>query len=59
MNGEGTVCQLANIMGTWNLTMLYGFAGSGGPVASLTMDQAGNLYGTTNQDGAHGYGSVF
>ena len=32
---------------------------SGGPQRSLTMDAAGNLYGTTYSDGTHGYGSVF
>ena len=31
----------------------------GGPQGSLTMDAAGNLYGTTYSDGTHGYGSVF
>jgi len=28
-------------------------------VAPLTMDKAGNLYGTTNGDGAYGKGSIF
>jgi uncharacterized repeat protein (TIGR03803 family) len=28
-------------------------------MAGLTMDSAGNLYGTTYQNGAHNYGSVF
>ena len=42
--------------------MLYGFAGSAylpGPYGSLTLDAAGNLYGTTTKDGAYGQGSVF
>ena len=40
--------------------MLYGFSGNnGGPVSSLIIDALGNLYGTTYQDGAYGYGSVF
>jgi uncharacterized repeat protein (TIGR03803 family) len=34
-------------------------AGPGGPVASLTSDAAGNLYGTTLLDGAYGQGNVF
>jgi uncharacterized repeat protein (TIGR03803 family) len=33
--------------------------GGGGPVRPLTLDAAGNLYGTTICDGAHGNGSVF
>jgi uncharacterized repeat protein (TIGR03803 family) len=29
------------------------------PYAGLIMDSSGNFYGTTNQGGAHGYGTVF
>jgi len=29
------------------------------PVASLVADSNGNLYGTTNEGGAYGYGTVF
>lgn len=29
------------------------------PVAGLIMDTKGNVYGTTNEGGAHGYGTVF
>ncbi|MGB8768034.1 MAG: choice-of-anchor tandem repeat GloVer-containing protein [Candidatus Korobacteraceae bacterium] len=41
--------------------MLYAFTGppSEGPRAGVTMDAVGNLYGTTDQDGAYGAGSVF
>jgi uncharacterized repeat protein (TIGR03803 family) len=43
---------------------VYSFSYSGqgtfpGPKASLTMDPAGNLYGTTFSDGAYASGSVF
>jgi uncharacterized repeat protein (TIGR03803 family) len=31
----------------------------GGPYAGLTMDKAGNLYGTTSEGGVAGYGTVF
>lgn len=44
------------------LQILHNFTeqGDGGhPFAGLTMDRAGNLYGTTNQGGAYGYGVVF
>jgi uncharacterized repeat protein (TIGR03803 family) len=39
--------------GTWTLTHVHDFSGSDGsaPYATVIMDQAGNLYGTTNQGG--------
>jgi uncharacterized repeat protein (TIGR03803 family) len=47
--------------GGWAYSGLYNFSGGpgAGPVSSLFMDSAGNLYGTTYADGAYGYGSVF
>jgi uncharacterized repeat protein (TIGR03803 family) len=51
--------------GSWTFSVLYTFPGSGldgsGPGAGLTMDSAGNLYGTTMFGGANaGYaGTVF
>lgn len=38
---------------------LYAFAPDDGPYAGLTMDAAGNIYGTTPIGGANNYGSVF
>lgn len=61
-NGGGTVFELSPSEGGWNFSVIYSFTGQGynpGPLDTLTMDAAGNLYGTTNLDGAHGYGSVF
>jgi uncharacterized repeat protein (TIGR03803 family) len=58
--GGGTVFSLTLSNGKWVYTLLYPFSGTsgnGGPWASLTMDPAGNLYGTTVNNG--GYGSVF
>jgi uncharacterized repeat protein (TIGR03803 family) len=56
----GTVFQLIPSGAGWTLLTLTGIpGGSGGPIGSLTMDAAGNLYGTTYSDGAYGYGSVF
>lgn len=56
----GTVFQLAPSNGGWTFSLLYSFSGNGGgPVNNLVMDAAGNLYGTTSADGAHGLGSVF
>jgi uncharacterized repeat protein (TIGR03803 family) len=57
--GSGTVFELTHSSGSWTFQVLYGFAGQGGPYASLTMDAVGNLYGTTIGDGAYGRGSVF
>ena len=57
--GGGTVFELSPSGGGWNYSVLTSLTGSGGPVASLTMDAAGKLYGTTFFDGSAGYGSVF
>ena len=43
-------------------SLLHTFASSGDgqyPYAGLITDSSGNLYGTTNQGGAHGVGTVF
>jgi uncharacterized repeat protein (TIGR03803 family) len=65
VNGTGgSVFELVRNGSGWNYQVLYTFAYNGdtdvpGPQASLTMDAAGNLYGTTFADGAHGCGTVF
>lgn len=63
--GGGTVFELSS-QDDWTFNLLYGFRCSGdacyslpGPQASLFMDSSGNLFGTTTQDGAYGYGNVF
>lgn len=57
----GIVFELS--AGNWSYRLLYSFSGQGfgcGPQGSkLIFDPAGNLYGTTDCDGAHNYGSVF
>lgn len=62
----GTVWQLSPSGGNWLLNTLTNFDYSQqigftppGPGAALTMDAAGNLYGTTVLDGAFDQGSVF
>jgi len=59
--GGGTVFELSPSGDTWTYSVLYSFSGPNfcGPQASLSMDAAGNLYGTTYGDGASGYGNVF
>jgi uncharacterized repeat protein (TIGR03803 family) len=67
--GCGVVYKLApNLDGTWSQSVLYAFTGSpdgAHPQAGLTLDRAGNLYGTTdaggldNCKGAEGCGTVF
>jgi uncharacterized repeat protein (TIGR03803 family) len=57
--GEGNVFKLAT---NGTLTILHCFQGQGdgdAPVAELIVDATGNLYGTTEAGGAHGYGTVF
>jgi uncharacterized repeat protein (TIGR03803 family) len=62
--GYGTVFELSpGINGTWTESVLYSFNNNGtdgnGPLASLILDKARNLYGTTYQGGAYNYGTVF
>jgi uncharacterized repeat protein (TIGR03803 family) len=59
--GGGTVFELTPSGGGWTYNLLYSFTGgaSCGPRASLIMDGAGNLYGTTYCDGANNKGGVF
>jgi uncharacterized repeat protein (TIGR03803 family) len=48
--------------GKWKENVLYRFEGGsdgGNPFASLIIDAAGNLYGTTEIGGAYGRGTVF
>ncbi len=47
--------------GAQTLNALHAFLGPDGetPKATVTMDAAGNLYGTTQYGGTGGYGSVF
>jgi uncharacterized repeat protein (TIGR03803 family) len=56
----GTVFELTPSSGSWAFSVLYSLGGSvgGSPARSLTMDTAGNLYGTNN-GGAYGRGNVF
>jgi uncharacterized repeat protein (TIGR03803 family)/YVTN family beta-propeller protein len=59
----GVVFKLTpNADGTWTEHVLHRFTGGsdgGQPVASLMLDLAGNVYGTTGYGGAYAYGVVF
>jgi uncharacterized repeat protein (TIGR03803 family) len=59
----GTVFKLVPAeSGSWTENILYNFGnGTDGatPVAGVTLDASGNLYGTTSAGGAYGYGRVF
>jgi len=60
--GDGTAFELTTIgQGNWSLRTLLPFQGTGlqGSYRTLTMDSAGNLYGTSATDGAYHLGSVF
>ena len=52
---KGTVFELSpNSIGGWTETVIYSFSGAAdgwGPYAPLTLDAAGNLYGTTGAGG--------
>jgi uncharacterized repeat protein (TIGR03803 family) len=61
--GYGNVFELMpSPSGAWTEKVLHQFTGGNdgaNPFAGLTFDAAGNLYGTAQAGGAHGYGVVF
>ena len=61
--GGGALFELSPAGNSWAFTLLYSFTGQQGmycgPRASLSMDNPGNLYGTTLCDGANNLGNVF
>jgi uncharacterized repeat protein (TIGR03803 family) len=60
--GGGTVFELTPSNGGWTFHLLYSLSGSGsspGPLRNLSLDAAGDVYGTTYAGGAYGYGSIF
>jgi uncharacterized repeat protein (TIGR03803 family) len=62
MGGAYDLGTVFNLDTTGKETVLYSFSGTPdgrGPWAGLVRDGQGNLYGTTYQGGAYGYGSVF
>jgi uncharacterized repeat protein (TIGR03803 family) len=62
--GCGIVYQVKPMSGgKWRETIVHSFGGSGDGafpgVGALTLDQSGNVYGTTDVGGPAGYGTVF
>jgi len=61
--GYGTIFKLSpQPDGTWTQTTIHAFSGvpdGSTPYSGLTMDAAGNLYGTTRVGGASGVGCVY
>ena len=60
-NQDGTVYKLSQKNGKWSETVLHSFDGTDGNFVSvrLTIDAAGNLYGTTPTGGTSNNGTVF
>ena len=65
VDGNGIVYHLAPPEGTggpWTGSVLHNFGGQPDgavPVSSLTISPSGNLFGTTEEGGAHNMGTVF
>jgi uncharacterized repeat protein (TIGR03803 family) len=63
--GHGAIFELSPAVGGgWTETVLYNFGEKPGeveygPQSGLTLDAAGNLYGTRSTGGANGFGMVF
>ena len=59
----GTVFKMTmSSSGTWSESVLYSFTGGtdgSSPLAPITIDSAGNLYGSTIYGGAHSVGAIF
>jgi uncharacterized repeat protein (TIGR03803 family) len=61
-NGFGTVFEMSQHQGQWQLTTLYAFKDSPDgalPYGGLIADKAGNFYGTTYYAGANDLGTVY
>jgi uncharacterized repeat protein (TIGR03803 family) len=59
---NGTVFELTRSGQSWTETTLYNFAGGtdgANPPAGVSLDAAGNLYGTSSFGGANGVGAIY
>jgi uncharacterized repeat protein (TIGR03803 family) len=60
--GCGTLYRLQKINGVWQQTALFNFRNTANgyyPDSTPILDSSGNVYGTTQYGGAHGYGVVY
>lgn len=59
--GDGAVYELTYSNGSWTETILHFFEGVDGkyPASTVLFDADGNMYGTTSQGGAYGYGVIW
>jgi uncharacterized repeat protein (TIGR03803 family) len=59
--GSGIAYKLTPAGSGWTESVIHTFTGTDGasPWAGVTLDQVGNLYGTTSSGGAYGYGTVY
>ena len=60
--GCGTIFKMTHSAGNWNYKQIYAFQSTPDgeyPHSGLTVDSAGNLYGTCTQGGAEGLGIVY
>jgi len=60
-NGNGVVFEMSHSGPAWTEQPIYTFSGADGanPFSGVIFDSAGNLYGTTTQGGANGFGAVY
>jgi uncharacterized repeat protein (TIGR03803 family) len=54
-----TICTSSAAAQTFSTVHVFAGTDGANPAASLVLDSAGNLYGTTEYGGAHSYGTVF
>ena len=61
-SNNGAIYEATRSGGVWTETVIYSFAGGNdgaNPVPCVTLDSAGNLWGTTYAGGTSGFGTVF
>ena len=60
IDGYGLVYKMTRSGGGWTESAIYIFdASNSTPTGGVIFDSAGNLYGTTSQGGANGFGAVY
>jgi len=59
--GCGVVYTLASNGGTWTQSVIHSFSGADGqgPGSAVTLDDHGNVFGTTPTGGTNGFGNIY